>query len=466
MKVRRKRIRFDRILIVVAIIVLLVFLVKFGIYTIKNFIIYNEAKSSDTISVGDSSLNIWNKTIDYIKENKKNITINYHGDKVTIKASDIKNGMNVKLDGYNKTIDEPLFNNVDSYYIKSNDILNMSSKISISLPGYLRGHDIVDVYKVKNKKISLYKSAFEVVDGSVTFRVDKDTDYFITYINLKSIKASSVILDEGTTSKISMTFNPNNASDLSIKYEVEDESIATVVGGKVTGLKPGKTVVKIISKSNPDVEKEINITVNEVAKPEPVPTPEPTPTPSTKKTSKGYDIVEKDGLTYIDGILIVNKTYSLPSTYNPGGLTDEFQTAFDEMQEAAAEDGIDLFIVSGFRDYEYQAALYDKYVSFDGKEVADTYSARAGHSEHQTGYAADINSADESFEGTPEAIWLDQNCYKYGFIVRYQKGKDDITGYIYEPWHLRYIGKEKAKKIYESGLTLEEYYGFDSKYED
>ena len=140
--------------------------------------------------------------------------------------------------------------------------------------------------------------------------------------------------------------------------------------------------------------------------------------------------------------------------------------AFEEMQAAAALDNINLFIASGYRSYDYQVELYDKYVRIDGKEQADTYSARPGHSEHQTGLTADINSADESFDDTPEALWLDKNCYKYGFIVRYPKGKEKYTGYEYEPWHLRYIGKEKAKIIYESGLSLEEYYGLKSEYID
>jgi LAS superfamily LD-carboxypeptidase LdcB len=130
----------------------------------------------------------------------------------------------------------------------------------------------------------------------------------------------------------------------------------------------------------------------------------------------------------------------------------------------AYADGITLWICSGYRSYSYQSKLYNNYVYTDGKAAADTYSARPGHSEHQTGLAADINSADESFAGTPEAKWLAANCWKYGFIIRYPKGKESITGYIYEPWHIRYLGKENAKLVYESGLTLEEYLGIDSVY--
>ena len=166
--------------------------------------------------------------------------------------------------------------------------------------------------------------------------------------------------------------------------------------------------------------------------------------------------------------MIVNKTYSLPKSYNPGGLTEEFMDAFYEMQSAARLDNVDLFVASGFRSYEYQVDLYDKYVSEDGKDAADRYSARPGYSEHQTGLAADINAADSSFEDTPEAIWLDENCYKYGFIIRFPKGKEEYTGYKYEPWHLRYVGKDIASKIHNAGknISLEEYYGLESKYKD
>ena len=176
------------------------------------------------------------------------------------------------------------------------------------------------------------------------------------------------------------------------------------------------------------------------------------------------EITVKDGITCVNGILVANKTYSLPSTYDPKGLTPEFRKAFTEMKNAAADDGIGLTICSGYRSYSYQKQLYENYVAVDGKAAADTYSARAGHSEHQTGLAADINAAEEWFIGTPEAKWLDKNCWKYGFIIRYPEEKQDITGYIYEPWHVRYLGKENAKLVHDSGLTLEEYLGIDSKY--
>ena len=130
--------------------------------------------------------------------------------------------------------------------------------------------------------------------------------------------------------------------------------------------------------------------------------------------------------------------------------------------------GLNLWIASGYRSYATQKRLYNNYVSSDGKEAADTYSARPGYSEHQTGLAFDLNSVEESFANTDEGKWVKDNCYRYGLIIRYPKGKESITGYIYEPWHLRYVGVKLATKLYNDGdwITLEEYFGVDSKYKD
>ncbi|SHM85198.1 D-alanyl-D-alanine carboxypeptidase [Ruminococcus flavefaciens] len=119
---------------------------------------------------------------------------------------------------------------------------------------------------------------------------------------------------------------------------------------------------------------------------------------------------------------------------------------------------------SGFRSYATQNTIYNNYVASDGVEVADTYSARPGHSEHQTGLAIDVNSISNDFIGTPECEWLAKNAHKYGFIIRYPKGKESITGYRYEPWHIRFVGIDTATAIYNSGLCLEEYLDIDSFY--
>ncbi len=175
-----------------------------------------------------------------------------------------------------------------------------------------------------------------------------------------------------------------------------------------------------------------------------------------------YDI---PGLTYINGTLIANKSYSLPADFNPG-LDPTCQAQFNKLANAAAAEGLNIYLSSGFRSYDYQAQIYDNYCARDGQAAADTYSARPGHSEHQTGLAIDVNQIDDTFIGTPEAIWLENHCHEYGFILRYPQGKQDITGYKYESWHIRYVGTDLSYAIHDSGLTLEEYFGIDSYYHE
>lgn len=136
--------------------------------------------------------------------------------------------------------------------------------------------------------------------------------------------------------------------------------------------------------------------------------------------------------------------------------------ALEELFKAAKSDGITLLAVSGYREYSYQQRLYNDKVSSDGQKEADKYVAQAGASEHQTGLAMDLlsteyTSLDDGFDKTRAYKWLEKNCYKYGFIIRYPKDKERITGYSYEPWHIRYVGENAAAEITEQGITLEEF---------
>lgn len=185
--------------------------------------------------------------------------------------------------------------------------------------------------------------------------------------------------------------------------------------------------------------------------------------PVKKEVKKNQKTV-KNGVTYYDGVLIVNKQISLPSTYNPGE-NPAARTALDQLLAAGNEvNGLQFVVRSGYRSYQEQEALYNSYVARDGQVAADTYSAQAGHSEHQTGLAFDIGSVAStndftiSFGTTPEGAWLKQHAHEYGFIIRYPEGKEKITGYQYEPWHIRYVGKSLAEKLYRSHQTLEEYF--------
>ncbi len=169
------------------------------------------------------------------------------------------------------------------------------------------------------------------------------------------------------------------------------------------------------------------------------------------------DPIEKDGVTYVGGILVVNKKYSLPKNYG-NGFSTQLNAAVSAMRK---DSGFSMKIASGFRSYALQESVFAYWCSVDGVETASTYSARPGHSEHQSGLAADITSCSSSYANTPEAKWLAENCYKYGVIIRYPKDKSDITGYIYEPWHIRYLGKSTAKLVHDSGLCLEEFLEID-----
>ncbi len=169
--------------------------------------------------------------------------------------------------------------------------------------------------------------------------------------------------------------------------------------------------------------------------------------------------------TYINGILLVNKQYGIGADYPAYGLTSETQSAFNQMQADAALAGFDIYIQSGFRSYDYQVGLYNNYIVTNGQAWTDKYSAKPGHSEHQTGLSLDYSVSgsscilSECLENEPGGQWVLNNAHNYGFIIRYPKGKEAITGYNYEPWHLRYVGVGPASDIYNSGLTLEEYLG-------
>jgi len=197
-------------------------------------------------------------------------------------------------------------------------------------------------------------------------------------------------------------------------------------------------------------------------------------------TDRGAVVEIINGTSYVNGVLMVNKTYRLPSYYIPrdtheeigdrpyayGGIIEEAWTAWEEMQAAAAKERLRISISSGYRSYETQETLFSNYVMMQGLEAADTFSARAGHSEHQSGLCFDLNSVNDTFTDTAEGRWVNDNCYKYGFCVRFPEGKDDTTGYKYESWHLRYVGVELATELYNQGdwLSMEEFFGLTSNY--
>ncbi len=178
--------------------------------------------------------------------------------------------------------------------------------------------------------------------------------------------------------------------------------------------------------------------------------------------------VKEKGVTYVGGVLIVNKKYSLPSDFGSELILDDdvgtgliIDEAYDALLEMRKASGYEMPIVSGFRSYRTQTAIYNRNVADYGEAEANTWSAKPGESEHQTGMAIDISSLEQSYGDTEEGKWLAENCHKYGFIIRYQKEKESVTGYIFEPWHVRYLGESTARLVHDSGLALEEFLGVE-----
>lgn len=185
---------------------------------------------------------------------------------------------------------------------------------------------------------------------------------------------------------------------------------------------------------------------------------------------KVKDIKNPDSL-----MVLVNKLNRLQSNYVPHDLEQislnyatnnkflrkEAKENFEKLSSDAKKIGYSIIAVSAYRDYDYQENLFNNYVKEKGENYALKCSAKAGHSEHQTGLSVDVmgsNNDYDQFEKSKEFDWMKNNSYKYGFILRYPKGKEYITGFKYEPWHYRYVGKDIASIIYTEGIILEEYY--------
>lgn len=214
------------------------------------------------------------------------------------------------------------------------------------------------------------------------------------------------------------------------------------------------------------------ITTDRVATPQA--SHETTKKPTTQKTSppsfdkSKYSTVDPSSIW-----IVVNKPHPLvPDSFVPNDLVSvgsqrvstKAATDLQKLISDAATQNIKLRVISGFRSYSYQSSLYNSYVASDGRAAADTYSARPGHSEHQTGLAVDIGGAhgcdvEQCFGSTPEGIWLREHVGQYGFIIRYTESNQSVTGYQAEPWHLRYIGIELANEMKKQNIsTLEEFF--------
>lgn len=258
------------------------------------------------------------------------------------------------------------------------------------------------------------------------------------------VKFSDVIeIPVGTKDfDFSSYFEAEDQSAVTMEYQTEDIDFETV----------GEYTMKVQAKDTSDNLAKKNCTVQIVAKEVPVANLNPTTNSENQESSFNGLYVEK-------GILVINKKHGVPADYAPQEdpiAGAQIRKLIGDMQSQ----GYDIsHSYSGYRSYDYQMSLYNGYVTSYGQAQADRFSARPGFSEHQSGLAFDLKHGSGALvENQREVDWIQQHAHEYGFIVRYPFGKESVTGYMPEPWHLRYIGDE-ASKIYASGLTLEEYLG-------
>ena len=306
---------------------------------------------------------------------------------------------------------------------------------------------MIQVTSIDNKKLGLQTVSFTLQHGTV----EKVIEY---QIEIKDSKPPVITLKQ---EEVSLQINDS--------FEIEDYiiSIKDPIDGDLMYSKVSQDGRYTI-KSDVDTEHAGNYTVTitaydiahqkaeKILKVEVIQKAEKIV--SSNQTTSNPDAVSP---TYINGILLVNKTHPLPESY--GGTDPVAYAALQQLQQNAAQAGYAMPLISGYRSYEYQVTLYNNYVARDGQAAADRYSAKPGYSEHQSGLCFDVGSIDNDYGTTAAGKWLNAHAHEYGFIIRFPDGKENITGYMYEPWHIRYVGVEIATDIYQQQLTLEEYLG-------
>ncbi len=326
-----------------------------------------------------------------------------------------------------------------------------------------------DLYEqIKEKKI--YSETLEEAINQNSF----NKEYFLEYLDIKYIDDKNFIsninklLNLGYSSKdINAIYEkiPNSVSIISTsKYNKDIINIMNLSYFKIDNLKRYldydiMDVKSIYDISN--IKKDFNY--------------EDVVTYVNANLDKEYyssdNLISNEDASKID--VLVNKYHKLDENYEPSDLTiidskyasgtqklrKEAQIKFEEMASDMAKENLKIYAGSTYRSYTYQKGLYDRYVKKDGFAAAETYSARSGYSEHQLGLAVDIvnDKWDYLSENDKEYDYLVKNSYKYGFILRYPRGSEYVTGYMFEDWHFRYLGIELATKVFNSGLTYDEY---------
>ena len=327
--------------------------------------------------------------------------------------------------------------NSDKFILKGSSTMELEYGNKYDEQGYISKKSVIKINDIDQNKLGKQLIVYKEKN-------DLFNKYLFRQINIVD-KTKPIITLNGKneiTIYINDKYNEPGASATD-NYD-GDITDKIVISGNVDNTKEGSTIINYKVEDSSGNVSEIERRVNVKKRPE------------IKPVNTTYSA----GITYVKGILIVNKKYGLPKDYNPG-VNPEADAALKRMQTDAMNVGLSLKLVSGFRSYNTQTNLYNNYVKINGQAKADTFSAKPGHSEHQTGLAFDVGSTKGVFAYTNESKWLAKNCHLYGFIIRYPLGKTNITGYIYEPWHIRYLGVDTATKLKQSGLTLEEYLGIN-----
>ena len=275
--------------------------------------------------------------------------------------------------------------------------------------------------KIKKKNFSIFISIILILIISITLIITKTTNNKTT---TKTIPKNDI-----TAYKDKIDYYNNNYKERYIKYEKKHKNL---------------TKEQVIKNVNMNLDLQFY-----------------KDTFKTKNLNTTIILVNK--YYYVDKNYVPNNLENIDIKYSLKGmkLTKVAREAFEELAKDAKKENLNIIAMSTYRSYEYQEKIYNDYVKKDGKEAADKYSGRPGHSEHQTGLAIDVYNEKESytnFEKTDEFKWMQEHAHEYGFILRFPKEKENETGYIYESWHYRYVGKKAAKYIKEHNISLEEYY--------
>lgn len=296
---------------------------------------------------------------------------------------------------------------------------------------------------------------------SCDVKIKVGTDIRDYSFNVNVVDTQPPVISGGETS---VNLLKGTSLDILTKAEAQDnsgEEITVTVEGEYNPDVVGTQVLKFVAVDSSGNKAEQEMTVNVIELGDLSQDIEFT-------TNKGHHGAIRGGILYMEDQLIVNRTYGLPEDFDPG-FNEETRNAFNAMaSDAMSQAGLELYISGSYRSYYEQAQLFDFY-AYELEEGYDTMSTmRPGHSEHQSGYAIDLNELSYEFAYTEEYKWLLDHCADYGFIIRYPENKVDITGCLWEPWHIRYVGTDLAAKLRNDGdwITLEEYFGLTSRYED